>query len=296
MAKVAVLGLGGTIAMTRTPAGGVAPALSAAELVAAVPGLSEVRADLEVMDVRRLPGASLTVDDVRELYGTAQNAYAAGADGVVFLPALSGAMAPEWIAEARGAFYGLSAAHGTAHMARALLEGLAFAMRDHIGVVEMACTLGGAALAEGQQPREPAIGGAIRRIGEQARAIAQIEAAPDDEADPDLFCRMMRAHNAGKAVAVGDRDRLMTERGRGQHQLVGMRGAMQAARDAGLPRIFELESEYEERVVTAELAFVQALVDAMADGTLEGLEMWRLFQTEDFDPEEVHFTFDLPKE
>lgn len=35
MAKVAVLGLGGTIAMTRTPAGGVAPALSAAELVAA---------------------------------------------------------------------------------------------------------------------------------------------------------------------------------------------------------------------------------------------------------------------
>lgn len=44
MAKVAVLGLGGTIAMTRTPAGGVAPALSAAELVAAVPDLSEVRA------------------------------------------------------------------------------------------------------------------------------------------------------------------------------------------------------------------------------------------------------------
>ena len=31
-------------------------------------------------------------------------------------------------------------------------------------------------------------------------------------------------------------------------KLVAMRGAMQAARDAGLPRIFELESEYEERV------------------------------------------------
>jgi DNA-binding PadR family transcriptional regulator len=79
-------------------------------------------------------------------------------------------------------------------------------------------------------------------------------------------------------------------------RLVSMRGAMQAARDAGLPRIFELESEYEERVVTAELSFVKALVDEMADGTLEGLELWRLFQTEDFDPEEVHFTFDLPKE
>ena len=65
-----------------------------------------------------------------------------GADGVVFLPALSGAMAPEWIAEARGAFYGLTAAHGAAHMARALLEGLAFAMRD---VVERLESLGVAA-------------------------------------------------------------------------------------------------------------------------------------------------------
>jgi DNA-binding PadR family transcriptional regulator len=79
-------------------------------------------------------------------------------------------------------------------------------------------------------------------------------------------------------------------------RLVAMRGAMQAARDAGLPRIFELESEYEERVITAEFAFVKALVDEMADGTLEGLELWRLFQTDDFNPEEVHFTFDLPEE
>lgn len=53
-----------------------------------------------------------------------------GAGGVTFLPALSGAMAPEWIASARGAFYGLTPSHGVAHMARALLEGLAFAMRD----------------------------------------------------------------------------------------------------------------------------------------------------------------------
>ena len=79
-------------------------------------------------------------------------------------------------------------------------------------------------------------------------------------------------------------------------KLVAMRGAMQAATDAGLPRIFELESEYEERTLTAEFAFVRALVEEMENGTLEGLELWRLFQTEDFNPEEVHFTFDLPKE
>ncbi len=54
----------------------------------------------------------------------------AGADGLIFLPALTGAMAPEWIAEARGCFYGLTPAHGAPHLARALLEGLGFAMRD----------------------------------------------------------------------------------------------------------------------------------------------------------------------
>ena len=54
----------------------------------------------------------------------------AGSDDLLFLPALNGAMAPRWIAGARGAFYGLSSAHGKAACARALLEGCAFAMRD----------------------------------------------------------------------------------------------------------------------------------------------------------------------
>jgi len=39
-------------------------------------------------------------------------------------------MAPEWIAAARGCFYGLTSAHGCGHLARAVLEGCAFAMRD----------------------------------------------------------------------------------------------------------------------------------------------------------------------
>jgi xylulokinase len=53
-----------------------------------------------------------------------------GAEGVTFIPALTGAMAPEWNADARGCFYGLTPSHGRAHLARALLEGCAFAMRD----------------------------------------------------------------------------------------------------------------------------------------------------------------------
>ncbi|MGH6879879.1 xylulokinase [Hypericibacter sp.] len=53
-----------------------------------------------------------------------------GADGLLFLPALTGAMAPEWVPAARGCFYGLTPSHGRAHWARAVLEGCAFAMRD----------------------------------------------------------------------------------------------------------------------------------------------------------------------
>ena len=79
-------------------------------------------------------------------------------------------------------------------------------------------------------------------------------------------------------------------------KLASLRGVERAARDAGLPRIFALESEYEEGQLVAELRFVTSLADDMQSGTLEGLDMWRLFQTEDFDPEEVHFSFEIPKE
>jgi len=69
------------------------------------------------------------LNGVEELVGLAESA-PAGCEGLLFLPALSGAMAPQWIESARGCFYGLTPAHGTAHMARAVLEGCAFAMRD----------------------------------------------------------------------------------------------------------------------------------------------------------------------
>jgi xylulokinase len=45
-----------------------------------------------------------------------------GADGVTFLPALNGAMAPRWNPSGRGCYYGLTAAHGRGHLARAMLE------------------------------------------------------------------------------------------------------------------------------------------------------------------------------
>ena len=80
-------------------------------------------------------------------------------------------------------------------------------------------------------------------------------------------------------------------------KLVAMRGTQQAARDAGLPADLRASRpSTRSGQLVAELRFVTALVEEMENGTLEGLDLWRLFQTEDFNPEEVHFTFDLPKE
>jgi xylulokinase len=53
-----------------------------------------------------------------------------GADGVTFLPTLSGATAPRWNDQARGVFAGLSLNHGRADLYRAVLEGCTFALRD----------------------------------------------------------------------------------------------------------------------------------------------------------------------
>jgi xylulokinase len=80
----------------------------------------------------------LGLADDRELDTLAASA-PPGADGLTFVPALTGAMTPVWRPDARGALHGLSAAHGPAHVARAVLEGLAFACRD---VVERLAALG----------------------------------------------------------------------------------------------------------------------------------------------------------
>jgi len=63
-----------------------------------------------------------------ELFGEAARV-PAGTDGLVFLPYLAGERAPIFDAGARGAFVGLTLAHGRAHLFRAVLEGAAFAMR-----------------------------------------------------------------------------------------------------------------------------------------------------------------------
>ncbi|MFJ8043455.1 asparaginase [Kitasatospora sp. NPDC096147] len=81
---VAVFSLGGTIAMTTDPVtGGVVPALSAHDLLEAVPALQGLDVELRVHDFRRLPGASLGFADLTALSAAIAEAFDAGCHGAV---------------------------------------------------------------------------------------------------------------------------------------------------------------------------------------------------------------------
>ncbi len=57
---------------------------------------------------------------------------AAGAEGLLFLPYLMGERSPVWDARASACFVGLGLHHERAHMYRAVLEGVSFALRHNI--------------------------------------------------------------------------------------------------------------------------------------------------------------------
>jgi glycerol kinase len=69
---------------------------------------------------------------------TASDAKTSG--GVYFVPAFSGLFCPYWKADARGCFMGLTGYTTRAHMARAVLEGIAFQAMDVLNCVETPLT------------------------------------------------------------------------------------------------------------------------------------------------------------
>ncbi len=66
--------------------------------------------------------------DIKEFVELAESVEP-GADGLIFLPYLEGERAPLWDGTAKGVFFGLTGAHGKAHMCRAVMEGVAFSAR-----------------------------------------------------------------------------------------------------------------------------------------------------------------------
>ncbi len=58
-----------------------------------------------------------------------------GSQGLFFLPYLAGERTPHADPDARACFIGLTLAHGRGHMVRALMEGVAYAMRDSLSII-----------------------------------------------------------------------------------------------------------------------------------------------------------------
>jgi xylulokinase len=58
-----------------------------------------------------------------------------GAEGLLFLPYLTGERTPHLDPAARGGFLGLTVRHGRAHLTRAVMEGVAFSMRDGLEIM-----------------------------------------------------------------------------------------------------------------------------------------------------------------
>jgi xylulokinase len=98
-------------------------------------------------------GAGLSLRWFKDLFGISESWYARqagidvydliireaenippGSDGLLFLPYLMGERTPHLDAQARGMWFGLTAAHTRGHLIRAILEGVAFSLRDSLEI------------------------------------------------------------------------------------------------------------------------------------------------------------------
>ena len=61
---------------------------------------------------------------------------AAGSEGLFFLPYLAGERTPHADPDARGCFIGLTLKHSRGHIARSIMEGVAYAMRDSLSIIQ----------------------------------------------------------------------------------------------------------------------------------------------------------------
>ncbi|MEQ1692212.1 MAG: xylulokinase [Gemmatimonas sp.] len=157
--------------------------------------------------------------DVLRMLDAEAERIAPGADGVTFLPYLQGERTPHRDASARGAFLGLSLAHSRAHLTRAVLEGVCFALKDSLRILQalgvsprqMLLTGGGARSALLRRMQSEIFGLPVTTVNrEEGPAYgAALLAAVGAGAFPDVFTAMaatlVRAplqHPDGAAVAA----------------------------------------------------------------------------------------------
>lgn len=107
--------------------------------------------------------------------------------------------------------------------------------------------------------------------------LSELVAVPDKE-----YLQFMAGLSFIAALDPDDALDLLRQRAQAlEFRLASHRGGLRAAADAGLPRLFGLESEFEERLLETELDFVRGLVKDIESDSLDGLDLWRRFATDD---------------
>jgi xylulokinase len=91
-------------------------------------------AGLSLRWLRDLMGMT-RISDAYERLAALAAAVPPGSDGLFFLPYLVGERSPLMDPHARGGFVGLTLHHELGHMARAIMEGVAFALRQIVGAM-----------------------------------------------------------------------------------------------------------------------------------------------------------------
>lgn len=132
----------------------------------------------------------------------------AGSDGLIFLPYLSGERAPIWNPRARGVFFGLQAHHTRAHLARAVLEGVSYAlesilqvMREHGAIADSVRVVGGGTRSDLWMRILADVYGCPAEVPRHAESSTAIGAAVIAGVGTGLFGRFAIA----KEIAVSER-------------------------------------------------------------------------------------------
>ncbi|PRD44997.1 gluconokinase [Sphingobacterium haloxyli] len=133
-----------------------------------------------------MPGRSRSSSgtDSSVLFDDEVGSVAPGSDGLIFLPYLTGERAPYWDAKAKGLYFGIQLHHRRAHFARAVIEGMLFALYS-VGI----------ALEETTQPIET-----IYASGGLARSVRWVQMLADVFNKPVLVKENVESSAWGAAI------------------------------------------------------------------------------------------------
>jgi xylulokinase len=117
---------------------------------------------------------------------------APGSEGLTFLPYMAGERSPIWNDKAKGVFYGLDFSKTKAHMGRAVLEGVAYALRHNIEIAE--------AVGAGVKTLKATGGAANSKVWTQIKA--DISGKPIEVAGSGMETTLGAAILAGVGVGI----------------------------------------------------------------------------------------------